>query len=161
MRGRWRSWRAPRSVSNVFVFFHYLLWKAKLDFDCLELKARLAVYQRSIRSGFHCLLWRYENPSLHYTLCPHLRVLLLPCTLSLSFLRANVTTGYNLVKTRHSRVPTYLQRETDTADWSTPTSTLPCSKNGGVYPATSTFLQNCTPVFRHVPCWREVGPFHY
>ena len=67
MRGRWRSWRAPGSVSNVFVFFHYLLWKAKLNFDCLELKARLVVYQRSIRSGFHCLLWRYENPSLHYT----------------------------------------------------------------------------------------------
>ena len=51
----------------MFVFFHYLLWKAKLNFDCLELKARLVVYQRSIRSGFHCLLWRYENPSLHYT----------------------------------------------------------------------------------------------
>ena len=45
----------------------------------------------------------------------------------------NVTTGYTLVKTRHSRVPTYLQRETDTADWSTPTFTLPCPKNGGVY----------------------------
>ena len=35
-----------------------------------------------------------------------------------------------------------LQRETDTADWSTPTFTLPCPKNGGVYPATSTFPQN-------------------
>ena len=52
----------------MFVFFHYLLWKAKLNFDCLELKTRLAVYQRSIRSVFHCLLWRYENPSLHYTI---------------------------------------------------------------------------------------------
>ena len=29
------------SVSNVFVLFHYLLWKAKLDFDCLEPKPRL------------------------------------------------------------------------------------------------------------------------
>ena len=67
MRGRWRSWRAPGSVSNVFVFFHYLLWKAKLNFDCLEVKARLVVCHRSIRSGFHCLLWRYENPSLHCT----------------------------------------------------------------------------------------------
>ena len=44
----------------------------------------------------------------------------------------NITRGYTLVKTRHSRVPTYLQRETDTADWSTPTFTLPCPKNGGV-----------------------------
>ena len=67
------------------------------------------------------------------------------------FLRVNVTTGYTLVKTRHSRVPTYLQRETDTVDWSTPTFTLPWPKNGGVYPATSTFLQNCTPIFRNVP----------
>ena len=25
------------------------------------------VYPRSIPSGLHCLLWRYENPSLHYT----------------------------------------------------------------------------------------------
>ena len=65
--------------------------------------------------------------------------------------RVNVTTGYTLVKTPHSRVPTYLQRETDTADWSTPTFTLPGPKNGGVYPATSTFLQNCTPIFRNVP----------
>ena len=32
------------SVSNVFVLFHYLLWKAKLDFDCLEPKPRLVVY---------------------------------------------------------------------------------------------------------------------
>ena len=40
---------------------------------------------------------------------------------------------------------------TYTADWSTPTFTLPCPKNGGVYPATSTFLQNCTPIFRNVP----------
>ena len=31
-------------VSNVFVLFHYLLWKAKLDFDCLEQKPRLVVY---------------------------------------------------------------------------------------------------------------------
>ena len=30
------------SVSNVFVLFHYLLWKVKLDFDCLEPKPRLA-----------------------------------------------------------------------------------------------------------------------
>ena len=30
--------------------------------------------------------------------------------------RVNVTRGYTLVKTQHSRVPTYLQRETDTAD---------------------------------------------
>ena len=51
-----------------------------------------------------------------------------------------------------TRVPNYLQRETDTADWSTPTFTLLCPKNGGVYPATSTFLQNCTPIFRNVPC---------
>ena len=59
----------------MFVFFHYLLWKAKLDFDCLEPKDRLVVYQRFIRSGFHCLLWRYENPSLHYTvpLCMKIR----------------------------------------------------------------------------------------
>ena len=53
--------------------------------------------------------------------------------------RVNVTIGYTLVKTRHGRVPTYLQRETDPADWSTPTFTLPCPKNGGVYPAMSTF----------------------
>ena len=53
--------------------------------------------------------------------------------------RVNDTTGYTLVKRRHSRVPTYLQRETDTADWSTPTFTLSRPKNGGVYPATSTF----------------------
>ena len=32
------------SVSNVFVLFHCLLWKAKLDFDCLEPKPRLVVY---------------------------------------------------------------------------------------------------------------------
>ena len=31
-------------VSNVFVFFHYLLWKAKLNFDCLEPKPRLVFY---------------------------------------------------------------------------------------------------------------------
>ena len=61
------------------------------------------------------------------------------------------TTGYTLVKTRHSRLPTYLKRETDTDDWSTPTFTLLCPKNGGVYPVTSTFLQNCTPIFRNVP----------
>ena len=67
------------------------------------------------------------------------------------YITVNVTRGYTLVKTRHSRVPTYLQRETATADWSTPTFTLPCPKNGGVYPATSTFLQNCTPIFRNVP----------
>ena len=67
MRGRWRSWRAPGSVSNVFVFFHYLLWKAKLNFDCLELKRSSRSHQSSIQSGFHCLLRRYENPSLHYT----------------------------------------------------------------------------------------------
>ena len=66
------------------------------------------------------------------------------------YFRVNVTTGYTLVKTRHSRVPTYLQRETHTADWPTPTFTLPCPKNGGVNPATSTFLQNCTPIFRNV-----------
>ena len=65
--------------------------------------------------------------------------------------KVNVTTGYTLVKTRHRRVPTYLQREMDTADWSTPTFTLPCPKNGGVYPAMSTFPQNCTPIFRNVP----------
>ena len=69
----------------------------------------------------------------------------------ITFFAENVTIGYTLVKTRHSRVPTYLQRETDTADWSTPTFTLPCPNNGGVYPATSTFLQNCTPIFRNVP----------
>ena len=64
----------------------------------------------------------------------------------------NVTTGcYTLVKTRHSRVPTYLQRETDTADWSTPTFTLPCPRNGGVYPATSTFLTT-------VPRFSELYP---
>ena len=39
--------------------------------------------------------------------------------------RVNVTTGYTLVKTRHGRVPTYLQRETDTADWSVPTLLCP------------------------------------
>ena len=72
MRGRWRSWRAPGSVSNVFVFFHYLLWKAKLNFDYLELKGSTRSHQCSIRSGFHCLLWRYENPSLHYTVVPML-----------------------------------------------------------------------------------------
>ena len=67
-------------------------------------------------------------------------------------IRVNVTTGYyTLVKTRYNRVPTYLKREMDTADWSTLTFTLPCRKNGGVYPATSTFLQNCTPIFRNVP----------
>ena len=42
------------------------------------------------------------------------------------FFWVNDTTGYTLVKKRHSRVPTYLQRETDTADWLTPTFTLPC-----------------------------------
>ena len=67
---------------------------------------------------------------------------------------------------RHNRVypgqnatqqGTYLlQRETDTAGWSTPTFTLPCSKNGGVYPATSTFLQNCTPIFRNINARTDV-----
>ena len=43
------------------------------------------------------------------------------------------------------------QRETDTANWSTPTFTLPCpKKRRGIYPTTSTFLQNCTPIFRSV-----------
>ena len=42
--------------------------KLSLIFDCLEVKARLVVYHRSIQSGLHCLLWRYENPSLHYTI---------------------------------------------------------------------------------------------
>ena len=69
----------------------------------------------------------------------------------IGYIRVNVTTEYTLIKTRHSRVPTYLQRETDTAGWSTLTSTLPCPKNGGGYPNTSTFLQNCTPIFRNVP----------
>ena len=67
------------------------------------------------------------------------------------FWGVNVTTGYTLVKTRHSSLPTYLQREMDTANWSTPTFTLPFPKTGGVYPATSTFIQNCTPTFRNVP----------
>ena len=31
------------------------------------MKARLVVYHRSIQSGLHCLLWRYEYLSLHYT----------------------------------------------------------------------------------------------
>ena len=53
-------------VSNVFVLFHYLLWKARLNFDCLEPKPRLVFYSRFIQYGFHCLLWRYENPFLHY-----------------------------------------------------------------------------------------------
>ena len=59
----------------------------------------------------------------------------------------NDTTGYTLVKKRHNTVPTYLQRETDTADWSTPTFTLPCPKDGGVHPAMSTFPPNCTSIF--------------
>ena len=67
------------------------------------------------------------------------------------FLRVNDTTGYTLVKNRHSRAPTLLQHKTDTADWSTPTFILPCPKNGGVYPATTTFPQNYTPNFRNVP----------
>ena len=108
MRGRWRSWRAPRSVSNVFVFFHYLLWKAKINFDCLELKARLVVYQRSIRSGFHCLLWRYENPSLHYTKMDQIRFF--KTSLSLSRLCGGDTTmklpnenSHQVFKTRRVR----------------------------------------------------------
>ena len=94
--------------------------------------------------------------------CGATRLTPMPCTMygfplpnvSRKFLvlgRVNVTPGYTLIKTRHSRVPTYLQRETDTADWSMPTFTLPCPKNGGEHPATSTFLQICTPIFRDVP----------
>ena len=89
--------------------------------------------RRCLESGK--TLWTYE-----FYLSPEVFIL-----------RVNVTTGYTLVKRRHSRLPTYLQRETDTADWSTPTFNLPCPKNGGVYPATSTFLQNCTPIFQNVP----------
>ena len=67
------------------------------------------------------------------------------------FGRINDTTGYTLIRKRLSRVPTFLQHETDTADWSTPTFTLPCPKNGGVYPATATFPQNCTPISEIYP----------
>ena len=62
-------------------------------------------------------------------------------------IRVNVTTGYTLVKTRHSRVPTYLQRETDTADWLTPTFTLPCPKNGGVYTLLCLLFSRTVPRF--------------
>ena len=73
--------------------------------------------------------------------------------------RVNVTTGYALVKTRHSRVPTYLQRETDRADWSTPTFTLPCPKNDGVYgiPCHVYFSPELYPNFpKCTLTWREV-----
>ena len=63
------------------------------------------------------------------------------------FLRVNVTTGYSLVKTRYSRVPTYLKRETDTADWSTPTFTLPCRKNGRVYTLPRLLFPRTVPRF--------------
>ena len=70
--------------------------------------------------------------------------------------RVNDTTRYTLVKTRHSRVPTYLQRETDTADWLTPSFTLPCPKNGGVYPAASTLPRLLFS--RTVPRFSEMYP---
>ena len=33
-----------RSVSNVLVLFHNLLWKAKLDWECLERESRCSHY---------------------------------------------------------------------------------------------------------------------
>ena len=67
------------SVLNVFVLFHDLLWKAKLDFDCLEPKPRLVVCWRFIQYGFHascgfmkipsCIIHEYEKEGLIFT-CP-------------------------------------------------------------------------------------------
>ena len=75
--------------------------------------------------------------------------------------RVNVTTGYTLFKTRHSRLTTYLQRETDTADWLRPTFTLPCLKNGWVYPRHVYFSPELYPDFpKCTLTWREVGPLH-
>ena len=55
-----------RNASNVIVLFHYLLWKAKLDLGALG--EGLDSSSCNVSFSIHCLLWRYESPSLHYTL---------------------------------------------------------------------------------------------
>ena len=53
------------SVSSVFVLFHYLLWKVKLDLSALSKGSDLSHINVLFSTGY-CLLWCYENPFLNY-----------------------------------------------------------------------------------------------
>ena len=112
----------------------------------------ILVQLRTSRVGKH-LRWLETDKNVILAITPTL----LP-TINLW---VNVTTGYTLVKTRHSRVPTYLQRETDTADWSTPTFTLAVSEKRRGIPCHVYFSPELHPDFSKCTLtWREVGPFH-
>ena len=59
------------SVLRVFVLFHYLLCKAKLDLSALSKGFDLSHINVLFSTGY-CLLWCYENPFLHYNVWSHI-----------------------------------------------------------------------------------------
>ena len=46
------------SISNMFVLFHSLLWKAKVNLDALSELSRLLILKHFVRGRFYCLLGR-------------------------------------------------------------------------------------------------------